>query len=142
MSEIENVGDALFPAPSVHPSGGISMTKQSDADLADITKIVNRHLVAGVPIFPDGRALYGDFTQIEDYHESLNRVLSAQDDFMRLPVAVRDACSNDVGVLLQKLETEEGISELKALGLDDSGVPKDEPITPVTDEPPAPGDDV
>lgn len=113
---------------------GPSRTKQSEAMSSDINQIVNRHIVHRIPIFADVRARYGDFSNIGDYHSSLERVRSSNEEFMKLPSAVRDACNNDVGVLLDKLSRVESREDLVKLGLVDAAIPAALPA-PVPAEP-------
>lgn len=128
----EVFGDNEFPTPAIHPVGGASLTKQADAEFADINKIVARHLAAGVPIVPPGGMRYGDFTTYGDYHECMNRIVQAQEQLEALPLAVRDLVKNDPGILVEMLGTDEGVEALKSAGLKDAFLPVDlEEITPV-----------
>lgn len=112
------------------PGGGRKMTKQSMAAETDINQIVARHVAHGTPFFPDGRASYGDFTGIGDYHGCLNAVTRAQDDFMRLPAAVRDHCKNDPGEFLSLVFDVDRREELVKLGLVEAAIPAAAPAAP------------
>lgn len=107
----------------VHPEGGRLMTKQAQAMDTDINAIVARHVAHGAPFFPDGRATYGDFSGVGDYHSALNRLKSAQDEFGQLPAAVRDHCRNDPGEFLSMVYDPERRPELEKLGLVEAAVP-------------------
>lgn len=106
----------------VHPKGGELMTKHSMALDTDVNQIVKRHIQFGMPL-PVGEAKYGDFSGTTDYHDALNRVFEAREQFEALPAAVRDACRNDPGVFLEKVASPEGREELGKLGLDAGRVP-------------------
>lgn len=115
---------------------GESLTKQSMAESTDINLIVARHIRHDVPIYPDGRARYGDFSGCTDFHSIVNRVIEAQESFEKLPADVRKACANDPGVFLDMLNTEKGVRELEALGLVKIQVPANKPAAAA---PAAPG---
>lgn len=125
MSDDRNVefGVPAEATAADHPSGGPIIVKQADASETDLNVIVRRHQEMGIPIYPDGRARYGDFTSFDSYHDALNRIMEAQDEFMMLSPELRDACENDVGKLLSMLETVEGREALFGKGLDEKAVP-------------------
>lgn len=125
-----------------HPEGGRVITKQSDAGNADINVIVRRARQEG--FLPPGAATprYGDFTSLGTFHEHQNRVLEAEEQFMAVPAAVRQACGNDVGRFLEKVFDDEGRKELLELGLDPERVPaaaRPVPPEPVPEPQPEPG---
>lgn len=114
--------------------GGVSMTKQSMASDTDINQIVARHVAHDAPFFVDGRATYGDFTGVLDYHGALTAVMRAQDEFMALPAAVREHCKNDPGEFLSMVYDPGRRPELEKLGLVEAAVPAaaviEEPVAP------------
>lgn len=118
--------------------GGPSMTKQSMAAETDINQIVARHIAHDAPFFADGRAAYGDFFGHGDYHASLNAVMQAQDEFMKLPAAVRDHCENDPGKFLELVYDPARRDELVKLGLVDAAVPAAAPVVPAPAVPAVP----
>lgn len=103
---------------------GESLTKQSMAMDSDINTIVNRHIAHDMPVFPRPDAMYGDFVNMGSFHECLERVRQAQEDFDRLPAAVRDACRNDVGVFLEKIGDAKSRQDLVDLGLLEAAIPE------------------
>lgn len=126
----------------VHPEGGPLMTKQAQALETDINQIVARHVAHGAPFFEDGRATYGDFFGVGDYHSALDRLKLAQDEFSRLPAAVRDHCKNDPGEFLAMVYDPARRVELEKLGLVEAAVPAAAPVgeLPAAGAPaPAPG---
>lgn len=114
----------------VHPEGGALMTKQSMAAETDINQIVARHVAHGAPFFEDGRATYGDFTGVDSYHEALNSLNRAQDDFAKLPASIRDHVGNDPGEFLEMVFNPARRQELVDLGLVEAAVPVAAPATP------------
>jgi len=87
-------------------SGGRVLTKQSLAEATDVNAIMRRYAVTGeMPRShntPES-ALYGDFSDVGDYHSALNRVRTAQAFFDGLPSDIRNACENDPHVLIELL---------------------------------------
>lgn len=120
MSRIERVG-------AVHPEGGRVMTKQSMAAESDVNQIVSRHVAHGLPFLPDGRARYGDFSSYGSYHDSLDAVRAAEDEFLKLPAAVREHCQNDVGRFLELVFDPSRRAELEKLGLVEGAAPEAAP---------------
>lgn len=126
--------DPIPRVPVVTMPGGPSLTKQSMAAETDINQIVARHIAHDAPFFADGRASYGDFFGAGDYHASLNAVMQAQDEFMKLPAAVRDHCKNDPGEFLQMVYDPARRDELVKLGLVEAAVPAAAPAVPAPAE--------
>lgn len=77
------------------PSVGItftepSRTKQSELADSDINNIMARYATTGqITYLQAGQPLYGDFSEVEDYQTSLNKVMSAEDKFNSLPSDIR-----------------------------------------------------
>ncbi len=67
-----------------------SRTKQSELEACDINNIMARYATTGVITHvQSGQPLYGDFSEVEDYQASLNKVMSAEERFNSLPSDVR-----------------------------------------------------
>nr|DAJ46319.1 MAG TPA: Scaffold protein [Microviridae sp.] len=67
-----------------------SRTKQSELADCDINNIMARYAATGViSHLAAGQPLYGDFSEVEDYQASLNKVMSAEEKFMSLPSELR-----------------------------------------------------
>lgn len=80
----------------------IHLTKQSDKDVTDVNKIIARYKKTGlIDHVARGVAQYGDFTSVNEYQESLNRVMSAQQSFAGLPADVRARFDNDPGAFFE-----------------------------------------
>lgn len=119
------------------PEGGPVLTKQSMAAETDINQIVARHIAHKLPFYADGRASYGDFTGAVDYHTALNALVSAQEEFAKLPAAVRDHCENDPGEFLDMVMDPGRRDELVALGLVPEAIPASAPVVPAVPAAPA-----
>lgn len=96
---------------------GVTRTKQAQKADCDINLIVKAatsgHLVPG----NTGTPTYGDYSAGLDYHEALNRVLAADDNFKDLPSNVRKHCDNDPGKFLDMAFDPERTDEMIELGL-------------------------
>lgn len=130
------IPDDFFDRRSVqHPSGGRQMTKLAEQDASDINVIMRRWKADGVVPVVGDKPRYGDFSRGVDFHDGLNRMKAAGDDFDALPSEVRKRCDNDPGKFLDLVSVEETRLELVELGLPSDRDPGD-PSPPVPD--PAP----
>lgn len=93
-------------------------TKESEKEKCDINLIVARHRSTGViEHVNQQQPIYGDFTNVKDYHASLMRVRSAHEQFEALPATVRDHVGNDPGNFLEFVLDPKNREELEGLGL-------------------------
>lgn len=110
-------------------------TKQAFHDECTISKIVERAEKTGdfSRLMDDGRALYGDFSNVPDYQEALNLVARAEEQFAGLSAQVRDRFNNEPAEFLAFMEDPKNASEAIRLGLaaprqpagaTDSGIPQ------------------
>lgn len=97
-----------------------SLTNQADMDAADINKIMARYERTGVLIDPLGverRPMYGDFTEIKDYHQMLSSIRNVERAFSTLPANVRNRFDNDPQKLIDFLDDPKNNEEAIKLGL-------------------------
>jgi hypothetical protein len=102
-----------------------SLTKQSFRDECDINALMRRWSASGdlsnvlrsFELENGFRASYGDYTGVQSYHESLNRVLAAENAFMQLPSSLRERFRNDPGEFLAFVQDPANERELQTLGL-------------------------
>lgn len=100
------------------PVGEVSLTKQAFGDDCNINKIMARHMKTGLVEHVNPREpMYGDFSQVNDFHSALERVTEAQEQFALLPSAVRNLVQNDPERLLQALTDPEETAMLAEAGL-------------------------
>lgn len=105
-------------------------TKQAHKTECDINHIIKRYDKTGlIAHVNESTAVYGDFTDINEYQQSLNRVIEAQEAFMDLPSNVRKRFSNDPGEFFEFCTNPANMDEMIALGL------AEKPIVPVVDTP-------
>lgn len=72
-----------------------SRTKQEFLEECDINVLMRRFGVTGRLPVAAVQPLVGDFTSIGDYHEAMNAVIAADENFMLLPSSVREKFNND-----------------------------------------------
>lgn len=98
---------------------GPSLTQQSSKDECDINLIMERaKRGADLSQLQSGRTpMYGDFTNLPSYKDSLLMVNKARDMFMSLDAFVRERFGNDPGRLLDFLADSKNREEAIKLGL-------------------------
>lgn len=114
---------------------------QSGKDDADINVILRRFNVTGQITVPNMEPFYGDFTDAEDYVSAMDRVLAAQDAFMKLSAETRHKFHNDPAELMEYLHSEfddKKLAEAREMGLIDPQAPPPAPMRVVVDNFPAP----
>lgn len=83
-------------------------THQSGKDGADINLIVRRATELGQgPLVNTRPPRYGDFSQVTDYKEALDRVAEVEGRFYELPSEIRELGGNDPLEFMRRLELEE-----------------------------------
>lgn len=72
------------------------LTQQQFKKECDLNEIVARARKGIAPVFnPRTQPVYGDFTNVPDLCEAMNRVISAREAFMTLPSGLRAELDND-----------------------------------------------
>lgn len=95
-----------------------SKTIQSEKDNCDINVIVSRFKRTGVMNNLSTKSpLYGDFSEVGDFHTAQNRIIAAQEAFDALPSDLRKRFANDPGNLISFLDDPQNRSEAIKLGL-------------------------
>lgn len=96
-----------------------SLAKQSFKDESNINNIIKRHHNTGVPL-PTAEtvgAKFGDFSEVGDYHTSMQKVVQAREAFEGLPSAIRKQFHNDPGLFIDFVKDPENNDELVNMGL-------------------------
>lgn len=96
-----------------------SLTIQSAKDECDINLIIEN---ANRGVFPSSalnsrEPLYGDFSNVADYHSAMNAVRESQAMFEALPSSLRARFANDPALLLEFVADERNRDEAVRLGL-------------------------
>lgn len=100
-----------------HPGGGVSRTKQADAERANINSIMSKYARTGTVPANLRQASYGDFSNVGDYLTARLRIQEAEESFAALPADVRKHVNNDPAELLDLLDDESRREEAIALGV-------------------------
>lgn len=94
-----------------------SLTKQEFKETVDIHNIIKKYVATGqITHLNRTPAQYGYATG-KDFHEAMNTVISAQEDFQSLPAELRARFGNDPGQMLDFIDDPANADELVKLGL-------------------------
>lgn len=106
---------------------GESLTKQDQMSMCDVNNIIAQYDRTGlIRHINESVAQYGDFTQVNEYQESLNFVMQAQDNFNALPSDLRSKFNNDPGAFFEFVTDPANIDEMVKLGLAVAPEPREE----------------
>lgn len=108
--------------------------QQQYKEECDINTIVRRFGLTGQ--LPENlrMPLTGDFVDVPDFQTALNLVISAQDEFMKVPADVRARFNNDPGELMAFLEDDKNRDEAIKLGLVNAPPEKTRDVVQAVDE--------
>lgn len=96
----------------------VSLTHQSMAPECDINSIMRKYERTGVLEHRNTfEGQYGDFTNVTDYHESMNQVIAADEMFQTLPAKIRRRFHNDPGAFLEYASDPDNQDDLIKMGL-------------------------
>lgn len=113
-----------------------SLTKQAHKNECDINKIVANYDRTGlITHVKEASAQYGDFTEVNEYQESLNTVIHAQNAFDELPAHVRKKFQNDPGAFFEFATNPNNHDDMVELGLAEPRFTAPEPTTAPEPEP-------
>lgn len=99
--------------PGISFEGETSRTKQSDAEGCDINNILRGQ---AQPMIRDN-PIFGDFADAPSYHEAMNLVRFAQEQFDSLPAQARARFNNDPETFLGFVNDPKNEKEMIELGL-------------------------
>lgn len=95
-----------------------SLTQQSFKDECDVNNILRRYDQTGlITHVQQVQGQYGDFTQVNEYRESLDVVRHAQDSFLALPAKVREQFGNDPGSFIEFVTNPQNAGKMVEMGL-------------------------
>jgi len=101
-----------------------SKTQQQFKEDVSIHRIVDKYRKTGEMPVETQKALFGDFSNIQTYHDAQNAIIRANEAFMRLNPKIRERFGHDPAQLIQFMQHEENRKEAEELGL----IPKKEPV--------------
>ena len=97
---------------------GGTRVKQHFKKECDINEIVKRHKTQGVITHLNpNKPLFGDFSELMSYEESLGVVMAAEEKFASLSAGVRERFGNDPGLFVKFMSDNKNIDEAVKLGL-------------------------
>lgn len=96
---------------------GVTRTEQSHKDGLLIKKIIAKYNRTGILPQRLSQGVYGDFTSVQDYQESLNRIRDAEGDFAALPSEIRKRFHNSPMELIEFLSDDKNRKEAEELGI-------------------------
>ncbi len=109
-----------------------SQTIQSDADQADIKKILRKYKQVGIVDHLNlTEATYKDVTEFTDFGDVMRTVKQAENQFMELPSKVREIFQHDVASWLDHAHDEEKRASLVTAGEIET-ITQPTPANPVT----------
>lgn len=105
-----------------------SMTHQSFKNECDVNTIMDRYRRTGVLVDPSVQTsrspLFGDFTNVPDFHKAQEIIIESENLFMSLPSHVREAFNHSPGDFMDFCSDPANRDELIDLGL---VIPDEEP---------------
>lgn len=96
---------------------GPGKTQAQFKDECDINRIMKRYKNTGIPPAARRGGVYGDFSNVGDYREALEKIQEAEEDFASLPSEVRSRFKNDPGRLIAFVSDPKNADEAVKLGL-------------------------
>lgn len=103
----------------------VSLTNQADTPACDLNLMFARFEKTGVLVDPQGvvrTPVFGDFSEVGDYHALKGRIAAAESAFMLYPASIRNRFDNDVQKLANFLADSKNDAEAVKLGLKDNSV--------------------
>lgn len=104
-----------------------SLTIQSAKEDADINTIVRRFGLSGELPNNLNMPVSGDFTGIGDFHQAMNLVRRAEEEFLRVPADVRARFNNDPARFMEFFDDPANADEARRYGMLRDPVPPPEP---------------
>lgn len=94
-----------------------SKTNQGKAKQVHINTIMERyHKAKSMPSDPR-QGLYGDFSNVGSFHDAMNKIKDAKEDFSRLSSKIRKRFENNPAKLIEFISNKENLEEAYELGL-------------------------
>ncbi len=113
-------------AKPVSPHGGVSMTDQQYVKDCDINTILKQYGATGRLPVDIREGVSGDFSDIGDYQDCLDRINRAKDAFLALPSHIRDRFGNDPTAYVDFVLDPSNTDECIRLGLKVKAEPEPE----------------
>lgn len=96
----------------------LGQTKQCFKDECDVLNIISRHDRTGlIDHVNNAVAQYGDYSEVNEYRESLDKVMAANAAFGEIPSNIREMFGNDPGAFFEFATDPANGEKLVELGL-------------------------
>ena len=127
-----------YKSPKGIVNKAASMTQAQFKDECDINKIMDRYFRTGClsdPLNQMRPGTYGDFSEMGDYMENMNKIVQARELFDALPSRVRERFGNNPGAMIDFVMDPNNREEAKRLGLlkEDVSISEVTEVTKVTE---------
>lgn len=94
-----------------------SKVQENMAIETNINNIVDKMKRGVMPKVNGKQPMFGDFTNVSDYHTMLNQVIETEQRFMKIDPKIRKRFDNDPQKLIEFLENAENFEEAYELGI-------------------------
>lgn len=94
-----------------------SKTQQHFRESVNINQIMKKAQKTGVLPIRSTQPYFGDFSQVTDYKESLDKIKNIDNLFMKLPSDVRNRFKNDPANILDFINDPANDAEIREMGL-------------------------
>lgn len=120
-----------YNEPGVDCSNDPGVCDPSQAAELDVNLIIKKAQQSGVLPGVDIKRVYGDFSDVKSYQESLNIVAQAQEQFMGLDAELRAKLDNDPEKFLAYVADPKNVEEMIKMGLAERAeAPTPQPAAP------------
>lgn len=94
-----------------------SKAQQQFKDECDINTIIERFGLSGELPQNLRVPLVGEFAEVGDYQQALNKLIEADDAFMQMPANIRARFGNDAGAFVDFVSDERNVEQAREWGL-------------------------
>lgn len=99
-------------------SKDVVLTQQHLAEDCDINNIILKHARGeAVNIIDPAQMIYGDFTSLEDFHSTMNRLKRTEEAWEQMPANIKKRFNQNPGELIEFLNNDANREEAEQLGL-------------------------
>lgn len=109
-----------YKSPKGITNNSVSMVQAQFQDECDINHIMDRYMRTGClsdPLTQRKPGTYGDFSELGDYMENMNKVIEAREMFDALPSKLRERFGNNPGAMINFVMDPNNRDEAIELGL-------------------------
>lgn len=93
-----------------------SLAQQQFAEDTDINVMLERFKVTGQLPQSTRQAIYGDFSEVGDFRQAMDRLRAAQAAFLSVPVEIRQQFGNDPGAFSEFCLDKSNLPKLREWG--------------------------